>query len=109
MPDSTTSLAVHPKFAAPAECTLTTKNKVRACLTAAISSRYNQPVSDKTKLGDGGLGLDDTMIRTDLYATVVIAVHDAGCQLRTFKPNDIAQCKTVGDVIDKVWSDLIAP
>jgi hypothetical protein len=101
-------IPVHPKYAANQKCTLTSRKKVLDCLVAAISARYNQPVDEKTKLGSGGLGLDATMIRTDLYATVVIAVHHAGCQLRSFGPDDIAQCKTVGDVADGVWKDLIA-
>ena len=101
-------LPVHPKYATNQNCKLTSRQKVLACLIFAISARYNQPVDEKTKLGDGGLGLDATMIKTDLYATVVIAVHQAGCQLRSFGPDDIALCKTVGDIADAVWKDLLA-
>jgi hypothetical protein len=98
----------HPKFAINENCTLTSRKKVLNCIIPAISARYNQPVQEKTKLGGGGLGLDPVMIKTDLYATVVIAVHQAGCQIRTFGPNDIAQCKTVGDIADGIWKDLLA-
>lgn len=103
-------MAVHANGAAvPAVCTLTTKNKVRIALHAAISARYNQPVTDSTPLRGGGLGLDDTAIATDLYATVVYAVHNSGCRLRYFGPQHIVACKTVGNVVDAVWADLSAP
>jgi hypothetical protein len=105
----TPPIPVHPNFAPEDGCTLTTKQKVRECIYPAISARYNKPVQDSTKLREGGLGLDDTMIQTDLYATVVIAVHNAGCQLRTFSPTAIVQCETAGDITDAVWADLMAP
>jgi len=98
----------HPLFARVEGCTLTTKDKVRQCIYPAIAARYGKPVTDKTKLGNGGLGLDDITIRTDLYATTVIAVHNAGCKLRSFSPDDIAQCKTAGDITDGIWADLSA-
>ena len=105
----TAPIPVHPDFAPEDGCALTTKQKVRECIYPAISARYNKPVQDSTRLREGGLGLDDTMIQTDLYATVVIAVHNAGCQLRTFSPADIVQCQKAGDITDAVWDDLMAP
>jgi hypothetical protein len=100
----------HPAFPDSPECSLTTKQKVRECIYPAIEVRYNyRPVKDGTKLGAGGIGLDDQMIRTDLYATIVIAVHGSGCTLRTFSPDIIAKCKTAGDITNAIWEDLSAP
>lgn len=108
--DIQTIIPVHPAFAEPTACTLTTKQKVRQCIYPAMETRYNyRPIGDGTKLKDGGIGLDDLMIRTDLYATVVIAIQTAGCVLREFSPDTIAQCKKAGDVTNAVWNDLIAP
>jgi hypothetical protein len=94
--------------AAPAVCQLTTKARVRAALHAAISQRYGMQVNDGSSLRGGGLGLDDTAIATDLYATVVFAVHNAGCRLRYFGPQHIVACKNVGEVVNAVWADLTA-
>ena len=79
-----------------------------ACLIACISLRYGQEVTEQTELGKNGIGLDDTVIRTDLYATVATAVQECGCKLRHFGPDDLVQCRTVGDAIDNVFTDLIA-
>jgi hypothetical protein len=104
----TAPIPAHPRFTKTTRCALTTKQKVRECVYPAISARYNRPVQDNTKLGAGGLGLDDTMIRTDLYATVIIAVSGAGCQIRELSPDEMAQAQSAGDIADLVWNDLIA-
>lgn len=108
MANQTINLTTHPKYAALEQCTLTTKRKVCDCLVEAISVRYNRPVNEKTKIGNGGLGLDDMMIRTDLFATVVIAVHDCGGQLKSTTPDSITQADTIGKIADQVWGDLIS-
>jgi hypothetical protein len=93
--------------AVPARCALTTKTAVDKAICQAIQDRYSPgQFDDNTDLGDDGLGFDDIFIKTDLYGTVVVAVHDKGCRLLHFGPADIASCKTVGDVVTKVWADL---
>jgi hypothetical protein len=91
----------------PQACTLTTLPAVHACLHTAISARYGKAVSDTTDLrSPAGLGLDDLAIRTDLYATVVLAVHFAGCRLRFLSPSHLVACKKVGEICALVWADL---
>src|SRR6185295_11519432 len=102
-------LPVHPDFVDSGGCSLTTKQKVRECIYPAMEARYNyRPVQDNTKLRED-IGLDDQMIKTDLFATIIIAVETAGCKLRKFSPEILVQCKTAGDVTDAVWADLRAP
>lgn len=96
-----------PAAAAAQRCTLTTLPAVHACVHTAITARYGKAVTDATDLrSPAGLGLDDLAIRTDLYATVVLAVHYAGCRLRFLSPSHFVACKKVGEVCALVWADL---
>jgi hypothetical protein len=95
--------------AVPSACQLLSREIVDDKLIPAINARYKTKVTDTTSLqGGDGLNLDDIALTTDFYSLVVMVVHDQGCRVRHFGPQTIAGCDTVGDVVDKVWADLIA-
>ena len=87
-------------------CDVTSRDVASDLVIDVLKNLMNDKnISEETKLGAGGLGLDSTAKR-GIFPHIGVAVHKKGCVLDDAEPSDFEGAKTVGELVDLVWDDL---
>jgi hypothetical protein len=64
-------------------------------------------ITEKTVLGDGGLGMDESFKKNYFYFKVVPLIRN-GCSKISLGPTAFGSLKTAQEVIDAIWGNLKA-